>query len=101
VGTSDYLDTAAKRKHLCPCRESNLVRPARSLVTILTELSLLKHLISTYSKCTSILIEYSIWQRMNPEKVCNLHSRILFFKSCLKRTSKRHMDYFKRRTLLL
>jgi hypothetical protein len=34
------LDAMAKRKksHHCPCRELNAARPARSLVTILTEL---------------------------------------------------------------
>jgi hypothetical protein len=32
------LDAVAKRNIPCPCRESNLGRPARSLVTVLTRL---------------------------------------------------------------
>jgi hypothetical protein len=32
------LDAAAKRKSLCLCQESNSGRPARDLVTVLTEL---------------------------------------------------------------
>jgi hypothetical protein len=35
------LDAVARRKNPSPCRESNAGRPARSLVTILTELPLL------------------------------------------------------------
>jgi hypothetical protein len=38
VGSSARLDAVAKRKIPRPCRESNPGRPARSLVTILTEL---------------------------------------------------------------
>jgi hypothetical protein len=38
MGLRAALDTVAKRKILCPCREWNAGRPARGLVTVLTEL---------------------------------------------------------------
>jgi len=38
VGPRAGPDAMVKRKILCPCRESNPGRPARSLVTVLTEL---------------------------------------------------------------
>jgi hypothetical protein len=37
VGNKGDLDGVAKRKSPCPCRESELGRPPRSVVTILTE----------------------------------------------------------------
>jgi hypothetical protein len=39
VGHRAGLDTVAERRNPSPCRESNPIRPVRSLVTILTELS--------------------------------------------------------------
>jgi hypothetical protein len=39
----DGLDVVAKRKNACPGKESNPGRPARNLVTILTELSEREH----------------------------------------------------------
>jgi hypothetical protein len=39
VGPRAGLDEVAKRKNLCPCRESNAGRPASSFVIVLTELS--------------------------------------------------------------
>jgi hypothetical protein len=40
VGPRVGMEVVAERKkEFCPCRESNPGRPARSLVTILTELS--------------------------------------------------------------
>jgi hypothetical protein len=38
MGPIISLDAVAKRKNPNPCRESNHGRPARSLVTVLTEL---------------------------------------------------------------
>lgn len=40
VGPSVGLHAVAKRKNPHPCQKSNLVRAARSLVTVLTELTL-------------------------------------------------------------
>jgi len=37
VGPRDGLDVVEMRKNPCPCQESNPSRPARSLVTILTD----------------------------------------------------------------
>jgi len=41
MGPRAGLDAVAKRKNPCSCREPNPGSPAHSLVTILTELSLL------------------------------------------------------------
>jgi hypothetical protein len=41
VGPKDSLNAVAKRKILCPCQELNPDRPARSLATILTELTVI------------------------------------------------------------
>jgi hypothetical protein len=38
VGPRAVLDAVSKRKSHCPCRDSNPSRPARSLITMLTEL---------------------------------------------------------------
>jgi len=43
MGPRAGLDAVAKRKIICPCQESKPGHPARSLVTVLTELS---HLLS-------------------------------------------------------
>jgi hypothetical protein len=38
VGPRTGLDAVVNRRNPCPCRESNPSRPARSLVTMITEL---------------------------------------------------------------
>jgi hypothetical protein len=44
------LDALTKRKGPCPFQESNPGRPARILVTVLTELSWLLNLLNNYFK---------------------------------------------------
>jgi hypothetical protein len=47
VGPRAGLDAVARRKYPIPCRESNLGRPARSLVTMLTEIHWVDSIICT------------------------------------------------------
>jgi hypothetical protein len=58
VGPRAFLDAVVKRKIPSPCRESNRSRPARSPLTILTELSRLLQNFRTIYKlltlCTCI-----------------------------------------------
>jgi hypothetical protein len=47
VGPTAGVDMVAQRKNPCPCRESNLGRPTRNLVTILSQLSRLFSSVTT------------------------------------------------------
>jgi hypothetical protein len=57
VGPRAALDAVGKRRNPSPFRESNPGRPVRSLVTILTELTRLRH-IKVKVKSVSFLPEY-------------------------------------------
>jgi hypothetical protein len=53
VGSRAGLDTVVKRKNSHICRQSNHIRPARNLVTILTELRRLLLLLTTTTTITT------------------------------------------------
>jgi hypothetical protein len=59
----DGLDTVAKRKIPCPCWELNTGRPARGLVTILTELSRL--LLPGFDEATNIWCSKKFMNALN------------------------------------
>jgi len=59
VGIRAGLDAVAKRIYHCPCRETNPDRLARSLVTILTELSRLTVIDGRELKITEYGLIYS------------------------------------------
>jgi hypothetical protein len=59
VGPRAGLDVVAKRKIPCPCWESSPGHPARSLVTVVTELSQL-HVNNSSSSSSSVTVMKSV-----------------------------------------
>jgi hypothetical protein len=65
MGPRAGVDDVAKTEDACPCRETNPGRPSRSLVTILTELSWLRVLLSK-----TLYSEPNLVSRIDSHELC-------------------------------